>query len=77
MSDDELTPWEQKERLEELKEELQARGLPSPSEAEWDDGSGKSQIVYAASAPYPPPYDTGRSVEPDVDGRGVYFADDG
>ena len=33
----ELTPWEQKEKLEEMEEELRARGLPSPSDAVWDE----------------------------------------
>ena len=64
---DDLTPWEQKERLEEIEEELRARGFPKPSDAVWDDGD-KNRIVNPMSAPYPPPYDAGRSVKPDVDG---------
>ena len=67
MTDEELTPWEQKEKLEELEEELRARGLPSPSDAEWDHGN-KNRIVNPMSTPYPPPYDPGPSVKPDVDG---------
>ena len=70
MPHDELTPWEQKEKLEELEEELRARGLPSPSDAVWDDGDSKSQIVNPTSAPYPPPYDPGKSIDVDGDGDG-------
>lgn len=74
---DELSPWEQKEKLEELEEELRARGFPSPSDAVWDDGGGKSQIVNPMSTTYPPPYDPGPSVKPDVDDDGVASSDDG
>lgn len=63
MTDNDLTPWEEKERLEELEEELRARGLPSPSDAVWDEGDSKKRIVDPASAPYPPPYDPGPSAE--------------
>lgn len=65
MTDHDLTPWEEKERLEELEEELRARGLPSPSDAVWDDSDNKNQIVDPASTTYPPPYDPGPSVKPD------------
>ncbi len=62
---DDLTPWEEKERLEELEEELRARELPSPSDVVWDDGYNKNQIVDPASTLYPPTYDPGPSVKPD------------
>jgi hypothetical protein len=64
MTDDDLTPWEENERLEKIEEVLWARGLPSPSDA----AGGKSQIVNPASTTYPPPYDAGKSVEPDKGG---------
>jgi hypothetical protein len=64
MADEERTPWEQKEKLEE---ELRVRDLLSSSDAEWDHGN-KNRIVNPMSTQYPPPYDPGSSVEPNVDG---------
>jgi hypothetical protein len=67
MTDDECTPWEKMELLNEHEEEpRRARGLPNPSDAEWDHG-GRSQVVNPNSAPYPPPYDPGSSNKPDAD----------
>lgn len=62
MPDHDLTPWEEKERLEELEERLRELGLSS--KAEWDYGD-QNRIVEPTSAPYPPPYDPGKSATPE------------
>jgi hypothetical protein len=74
MTDEELTPWEQKEKLEELEEELRARGLPSPSDSVWDHGD-QNRIVNPMSTPYPPPYDPGPSTKPHEQCRNIVIDD--
>ena len=62
MPDEELTPWEEKERLEVLEEKLREIGLSS--KPEWDNGD-QSRIVNPTNASYPPPYDPWKSVKPE------------
>jgi len=66
---DEPSPWEQKEKLEEIEKELRARDLPSLSDAAWDHDDQK-RIVKPMSTPFPPPYDPGPSGKSEVDDDG-------